>query len=293
LVGEVSILNATTYTYKSINFPGAICTIPYDINNNGFIIGEYYIEKGIGIPFIYNGVAYEIIEIEGAHDIIPNGLNNYGTVVGQYRDVGNNLHGFIYENGNISTYDIPDSARTILTGINDIGIMVGQYDPHTLNMNGFTDNDGIVTTNPGMWHRDINNDMDIVGGYSSQNSSRGYLLQNKTLTTVPPVNVTSYAWGINNLGQIVGNFYPDERKGFLFDGINTIEFDHPDANNGTLLFGINDLGIVVGYYNYEDINLDISSYGGFIATPVPLPSALLLFGSGLLGLAGWRRFRKG
>lgn len=27
--------------------------------------------------------------------------------------------------------------------------------------------------------------------------------------------------------------------------------------------------------------------------PVPIPGAILLFGSGLLGLAGWRRFRKG
>jgi len=58
----------------------------------------------------------------------------------------------------------------------------------------------------------------------------------------------------------------------------------------------------------ETINIDSAhalvfstGYGGgqaylqgtIDATPVPIPGALLLFGSGLLGLAGWRRkFRK-
>lgn len=44
--------------------------------------------------------------------------------------------------------------------------------------------------------------------------------------------------------------------------------------------GINDYGQVVGYI-----------YGGQAA--VPIPSTLLLMGSGLLGIGGWRRFRKG
>ena len=34
-------------------------------------------------------------------------------------------------------------------------------------------------------------------------------------------------------------------------------------------------------------------FWSYSQTPVPLPPTVLLFGSGLLGLAGWRRFRKG
>ena len=45
---------------------------------------------------------------------------------------------------------------------------------------------------------------------------------------------------------------------------------------------------IVDHFEYYD---DIM--GGYISTEVPLPSTVLLLGSGLLGLAGWRRFRKG
>ena len=50
---------------------------------------------------------------------------------------------------------------------------------------------------------------------------------------------------------------------------------------------------VLKFPNYSDL-ITIGDFGpNFDTTPVPLPPALLLFGSGLLGLGGWRRFRKG
>jgi hypothetical protein len=62
--------------------------------------------------------------------------------------------------------------------------------------------------------------------------------------------------------------------------------EYPDPlSRGNIPRGINNSGQIVGYSN---------SPNGFLATPnVPLPSTMLLPGSGLLGLAGWRRFRKG
>jgi probable HAF family extracellular repeat protein len=63
---------------------------------------------------------------------------------------------------------------------------------------------------------------------------------------------TAFPYGINNLGQIVGNFFDTFNpgiKGFLdTDGVLTT-FSLPSGAGGTLPTGINDAGQIVGYYN--------------------------------------------
>ena len=60
---------------------------------------------------------------------------------------------------------------------------------------------------------------------------------------------------------------------FVFDGTNTVFSAHA----------------IDGYTLGNNIDLDFQLYGA----AVPLPPTVWLFGSGLLGLVGWRRFRKG
>ncbi len=57
------------------------------------------------------------------------------------------------------------------------------------------------------------------------------------------------------------------------------------SSGGTVAFGINDAGQIVGDY------IDADRSGGFLATPVPEPSTLTLalFGIGSLGLLGYAR----
>jgi uncharacterized membrane protein len=116
----------------------------------------------------------------------------------------------------------------------------------------------------------------------------GFLLSGGVFTTIngPDASGTE-AYGINNSGQIVGNYTDSEiNYGFLLSGGDYTTIDVPGASY-TTIFGINDAGQMVGVY------VDGNGYHGFLATPVPLPPTVLLLGSALLGLAGWRRMRKG
>jgi hypothetical protein len=116
----------------------------------------------------------------------------------------------------------------------------------------------------------LNNDGQAVGVYRPGTSTnRGFLYDNGSFTTVPPPGtIESQAWDINNLGHIVGDYWPAQRLGFLYDGERVISFDYPgtDDDQGTALFGINDLGVVVGSYFSSAPGFTTSL--GFVASPI-------------------------
>ena len=70
---------------------------------------------------------------------------------------------------------------------------------------------------------------------------------------------------------------------------NFVYFRNSDGSPFTNHFIITGDFVFTGYggTNYPGFEFDLS------AQPVPLPPAVLLLGTGLLGLAGLRRFRKG
>lgn len=296
--GDIHAANATAYTYTPFNYPGSIVTAPWDINDSGYVVGEYAPVRGVGKAFVYDGASFEEILIPGATFSRARGLNNSGTIVGEYRASDNSLHGFIYSSGAVTTYDvaIPGATRTVLTGINNNGVLIGEYDDRSGNLIGFIDDGGVITTinygSGSTFTSGINDLNQIVGVYRPGTSSnRGYLYESGIFNTVPPVNLQSQARDINNAGKIVGDYYNPGRRGFLLDGTVLIDFYYPDASAATYLLGLNDMGDVVGAYS--DSSLGFSRSLGFIATPVvvPEPGAMPLFVTGvvLLSVCVWRR----
>jgi len=70
------------------------------------------------------------------------------------------------------------------------------------------------------------------------------------------------------------------------------EPNHPEETSIHILGAINGLPGTWNNYGPASASLVNGYLVEWNTNPVPLPPRLLLFGSGLLGLAGWRRFRK-
>jgi probable HAF family extracellular repeat protein len=154
------------------------------------------------------------------------GISNLGMMVGFYIDTAGVYHGFIYQNGTYASFNDPNAGTkkgqgTQGSGIDDLGTIVGGYIDKTGKWNGFMELGGSYTTLDG-----------------PKPNQTGWL---------------SYANCINDLGTVVG-LYTDTRlelHGFLYrDGKYTTVND-PLAGSGgklegTVLDGINDLGVVTG-----------------------------------------------
>jgi len=117
----------------------------------------------------------------------------------------------------------------------------------------------------------------------------GFLLSGGVYTTIDvPGSTGTIAYGINNSGEIVGEYFVGggvTPHGFLYsEGIFT-PLDVPGAIS-TYASGINDAGEIVG--SYTDANFGLH---GFLASAIPEPSSLTLFGLGTLVVIGytWRQ----
>jgi probable HAF family extracellular repeat protein len=286
----------SSYTFTTIDYPGATRTEGYGINNSGMIVGfqDY-------AGFLYNGGSFNSIHFPGSYFTEAIGISNSGMIVGEYRNLSGN-HGYLYDGNTYTTVDFPGHIYTVANGINNAGMIVG-YGQDTFFGSGpshgflFNGSSFITIDVPGASSttaQGINDAGTVVGWYSTGSDIlNGFLYKGGSFTSFQfnfPGSLYALPLGINNSGLISGTaFYGPgyQNLGLIYDGKTFTTIQFPGATD-TFVWGVNDIGQVLGTY-WDDDN----SEHGFVASPVPELSTMLLLGSGLVGLIGFRRkFKK-
>ncbi len=276
----------TASNFVTMDYPGAdqasgTGTFAYGINNSGAIVGGYTIDSQHTSGFEYNG-GYSVIGVSGSQDNNAGGINNLGEIAGFNSPVRSTPRlGFTDDGGTYTPIDLPGDGNsggrsTTANGINDAGVVVGAVYYHgTPIYSGYIDNGGSITyldafgTGSSSYYTDaeaINDAGQVVGVATSTYGSndRGFLYQNGTYTTISDPNGAegTQAYGINNSGEIVGDYTDSSGKTHGFIDVNgTFTTIDDPLGISTTLTGINDAGQIVGYY--EDSG---GIYHGFAAS---------------------------
>jgi|SRR5882672_8574178 len=185
-------------------------TIPFKLS--GWALAIFFAAVAFSSTAVQSqsGFSFQTFQVPGSTQTAANGVNNHGVIVGWAAggDFASEV-GFSFT-PDTNTYQIiscPGSTRSGAEGINDNNVVVGAC---TIN--------GVIT------------------GFGEQDG-------NFTLIAFPGASSTE-CLGINNLGQIVGN-YRDSTGGHGFVYANG-KFKSIRHGSETIVYGINNTGELVG-----------------------------------------------
>jgi probable HAF family extracellular repeat protein len=266
-----------SYNFTTVNYPGDTFTQLLGINNSLLVAGYHNFNQNSGFTLkLPLGFVTENFPNSMMTQVI--GINNTGTTDGFYVDNGGTTHGFYKTGSGYTAVDYPMTAFNQLLGQNDMGQASGYY---SLSPNNTTpdfpyvyDELGggvfqvifIPAAVGGAQATGINNSQQISGFYiDSAGVNHGFLLNFGLLVTLDaPGSTFTQALGLNNKGQVVGDYMDagGNTHGFVWtsaSGFTTI--DDPNGVGTTVVNGINDHGILVGFYGTAPTN------SGFVAYP--------------------------
>ena len=267
-----------------INYPEAVDTWLYGINNEGMMIGGFSDSSGNEKAFMTVGNTYARIDNpDAAGDTWVYGINDSGHVLAYYEK------GYFLKTGNRYEY-LADyqGMPTDYMGINNDGLLAGYFETSAGVYRGFLKdgNDFTEIVHPdassaacedlewqcGTFLTGINNSGHAAGYFTDSNGVyHGFVKDGDSYIPIEHPNsrpnnlINVYVNGINDSGHAVGHFWGSDgyARGFVFikDGNRFIEITHQDAvrdGYGTYVYGINDSGQIVGWFD------DGLRYQGFL-----------------------------
>jgi hypothetical protein len=117
-------------TYTTLDYPGAVDTLPLGINDNSEIVGYYQTtnSQGPAYGFAYKSGEWTMLSYPGAYSTVLSGVSDAGVIVGGAGYASGPGTAFLYENGEFKVVAVPKSYSTGISSISADGLIVGITD---------------------------------------------------------------------------------------------------------------------------------------------------------------------
>jgi probable HAF family extracellular repeat protein len=215
LTVTLPLAQAQKFAIQRLNPPGSVYAFAFGLNNKGKVVGSFADSAGVYRGFIYDGVKFKSVMFpKSASFTQTNGINDSNVVVGDYTTADGLNHGFFLRAGRLTSYDLRKGVSTRIYAINNVGTFVGSIG-----------NDG---------------------------ANQGYINQGGKVTVFSVNGNPTEDYRVNKSNVSVGSFIdPDliHTHGFVRAAAGKItQVDYPGGIGITVCLGINDQGVVSGYY---------------------------------------------
>jgi hypothetical protein len=267
---------AQTYKFQTVNYPGDTFTQLLGINASGEIAGYHGADVNKGFTYLDGTFTDENFPKSAQTQVI--GINTPGKTSGFFITKAGKTEGFTDFQGTFVAVEYPKTPFNQLLSQNDFAQAAGYYSTKADGSGPdhayvYDEVGGVfqLFTIPGSVSAQATgiNNSDFVCGFTidSQNNMHGWLIEGGHYTQLDyPGSSGTQALGLNNGGLVVGS-YTDaagNSHGFVYNADNSTwsdPIDDPDGVGTTVVNGVNDAGVLVGFYGTSPLN------DGFIATP--------------------------
>ncbi len=261
---------AQTYAFRTYKAPMSGSTIFEADSNGGAILAQTSASGSIKCILGQGGNNIIIADPNAsANSTACLGLGNGDVVAGYYRIPGQptgTSAGFSYSKGAYADFIVPDASvqmgGTQLNAVSSNGLFVGTYVDekgfqHVFKSRGSTaDLEPVTIPNQhyllGVGVND--NGVTVVqnfGGNGATYTGSFYIYSGKATQITYPGSTQTVCHNVNNSGDVACHYADTQglQHGFIYHGATntySANIDAPASTGGTLLFGINDSGRVVG-----------------------------------------------
>lgn len=248
----------SSYSFTTIEYPGAARTVASDIDEQGRVVGWFAAGDTVR-GYIYANGEFSVIHYPGAIVTQVTSIASDGSVSGAFRrpgDPGVAWHAFVRRpSGEFVDVHHPQHPHSMAQGLLDDGTIVGCYhdDNFTTSMYGMIvrGDDIVVHRTAGSMNNGASPDgRQVVGNLSV--ARRGFVADGDRVTHLEaPGSVATEAWDINASGVIVGAHVDsaDVSRAYVLRNGRWTTLEVPQAR-ASVAFGINSRGEIAG--SWED-----------------------------------------
>ena len=268
---------AQSYNFQTVNYPGDTFTQLLGINNSDEIAGYHGADVNKGFTLDLPTDTFTDENYPGSQMTQVIGINNNPFKTSGFYVVKHKTVGFTDYQGTFTSVAFPKKSFNQLLSQNDYGQAAGYYSTTESGSGPDTayvyDEDGGVFeafTIPGSTSAQatgINNSSNVCGFYvDASGVNHGWVKIRGHFTVLDyPGSTGTQALGLNNKGLVVGVWTDTSNNshGFVYTVATKsfVSVDDPSGIGTTIVNGINDNGVLVGFYGTAPIN------SGFVASP--------------------------